>query len=189
MKRRSLSKQEKQYLKQVRKALYVRNSKTKDILAKLRDEMDDLREDGEECESLESVLGTPESIASTYFSEEEIRALQHRAGVLTAIRAMGISQLKFLYPLKTLVFPAFSPPRFGPFPSFFPLREEMRETFFRLSPQPYPAALRKFAWPLWWRGRKCSSWYLHQNVPATPAHPWVLPREREGWSYMYALTV
>ena len=46
MKRRSLSKQEKQYLKQVRKALYVRNSKTKDILAKLRDEMDDLREDG-----------------------------------------------------------------------------------------------------------------------------------------------
>jgi len=31
------------------------------------------------------------------------------------------SQLKFLSPLKTLVFPAFSPPRFGPFPSFFPL--------------------------------------------------------------------
>lgn len=90
MKRRSLSKQEKQYLKQVRKALYVRNSKTKDILAKLRDEMDDLREDGEECESLESVLGTPESIASTYFSEEEIRALQHRARVLTAIRALAI---------------------------------------------------------------------------------------------------
>lgn len=99
-----------------------------------------------------------------------------------------ISQLKFLYPLKTLVFPAFSPPRFGPFPSFFPLREEMRETFFRPSLQPYPAALRKFAWPLWWRGRKCSSWYLHQNVPAAPAHPWVLPREREGWSYMYAST-
>lgn len=99
-----------------------------------------------------------------------------------------ISQLKFLYPLKTLVFPAFSPPRFCPFPSFFPLREEMRETFFRLSLQPYPAALRKFAWPLWWRGRKCSSWYLHQNVPAAPAHPWVLPREREGWSYMYAST-
>ena len=42
---------------------------------------------------------------------------------------ISISQLKFLYPLKTLVFPAFSPPRFGPFPSFFPLREEMRETF------------------------------------------------------------
>ena len=73
-----------------------------------------------------------------------------------------------------------------PFSSFFPLREEMRETFFRLSLQPYPAALRKFAWPLWWHGRKCSSWYLHQNVPAAPAHPWVLPREREGWSYMYA---
>lgn len=99
-----------------------------------------------------------------------------------------ISQLKFLYPLKTLAFPAFSPPRFGPFPSFFPLREEMRETFFRPSLQPYPAALRKFAWPLWWRGRKCSLWYLHQNVPAAPAHPWVLPREREGWSYMYAST-
>ena len=99
-----------------------------------------------------------------------------------------LSQLKFLYPLKTLVFPAFSPPRFGPFPSFFPLREEMRETFFRPSLQPYPVALRKFAWPLWWRGRKCSSWYLHQNVPAAPAHPWVLPREREGWSYMYAST-
>lgn len=98
------------------------------------------------------------------------------------------SQLKFLYPLKTLVFPAFSPPRFGPFPSFFPLREEMRETFFRPSLQPYPAALRKFAWPLWWRGRKCSLWYLHQNVPAAPAHPWVLPRGREGWSYMYAST-
>ena len=99
------------------------------------------------------------------------------------------SQLKFLYPLKTLVFPAFSPPRFGPFPSFFPLREEMRETFFRPSLQPYPEALRKFAWPLWWHGRKCSLWYLHQNVPAAPAHPWVRPREREGWSYMYALTV
>ena len=99
-----------------------------------------------------------------------------------------ISQLKFLYPLKTLAFPAFSPLRFGPFPSFFPLREEMRETFFRPSLQPYPVALRKFAWPLWWRGRKCSSWYLHQNVPAAPAHPWVLPREREGWSYMYAST-
>ena len=42
---------------------------------------------------------------------------------------ISISQLKFLYPLKTLVFPAFSSPRFGPFPSFFPLREEMRETF------------------------------------------------------------
>lgn len=96
-----------------------------------------------------------------------------------------ISQLKFLYPLKTLVFPAFSSPWFGPFPSFFPLREEMRETFFRPSLQPYPVALRKFAWPLWWRGRKCSSWYLHQNVPAAPAHPWGLPREREGWSYMY----
>lgn len=95
-----------------------------------------------------------------------------------------ISQLKFLYPLKTLVFPAFSSPWFGPFPSFFPLREEMRETFFRPSLQPYPVALRKFAWPLWWRGRKCSSWYLHQNVPAAPAHPWGLPREREGWSYM-----
>ena len=100
-----------------------------------------------------------------------------------------LSQLKFLYPLKTLVFPAFSPSRFGPFPSFFPLREEMRETFFRLSLQPYPAALRKFAWPLWWRERKCSLWYLHQNVPAAPAHPWVRLREREGWSYMYALTV
>lgn len=99
-----------------------------------------------------------------------------------------ISQLKFLYPLKTLAFPAFSPPRFGPFPSFFPLREEMRETFFRPSLQPYPEALRKFAWPLWWHGRKCSSWYLHQNVPAAPVHPWVLPREREGWSYMYAST-
>lgn len=98
------------------------------------------------------------------------------------------SQLKFLYPLKTLAFTAFSPLRFGSFPSFFPLREEMRETFFRLSLQPYPAALRKFAWPLWWRGRKCSSWYLHQNVPAAPAHPWVPPRGREGWSYMYAST-
>ena len=64
----------------------------------------------------------------------------------------------------------------------------MRETFFRPSLQPYPAALRKFAWPLWWRGRKCSSWYLHQNVPAAPAHPWVRLREREGWSYMYAST-
>ena len=107
---------------------------------------------------------------------------------LYALSKILISQLKFLYPLKTLVFPAFSPPRFGPFPSFFPLREEMRETFFRPSLQPYPVALRKFAWPLWWRGRKCSSWYLHQNVPAAPAHPWVLPREREGWSYMYAST-
>ena len=104
------------------------------------------------------------------------------------INPIQFSQLKFLYPLKTLVFPAFSPSRFGPFPSFFPLREEMRETFFRLSLQPYPAALRKFAWPLWWRERKCSLWYLHQNVPAAPAHPWVLPREREGWSYMYAST-
>lgn len=101
---------------------------------------------------------------------------------------IDISQLKFLYPLKTLVFPAFLPPRFGPFPSFFPLREEMRETFFRPSLPPYPVALRKFAWPLWWRGRKCSSWYLHQNVPAAPAHPWVRPRGREGWSYMYAST-
>ena len=100
---------------------------------------------------------------------------QHEQKVIIGIL---FSQLKFLYPLKTLVFPAFSPPRFGPFPSFFPLREEMRETFFRPSLQPYPAALRKFAWPLWWRGRKCSSWYLHQNVPAAPAHPWVLPRER-----------
>ena len=99
-----------------------------------------------------------------------------------------LSQLKFLYPLKTLAFTAFSPLRFGPFPSFFPLREEMRETFFRPSLQPYPAALRKFAWPLWWRGRKCSLWYLHQNVPAAPAHPWVRLREREGWSYMYAST-
>lgn len=105
----------------------------------------------------------------------------------TMIRIL-VSQLKFLYPLKTLAFPAFSPPRFGPFPSFFPLREEMRETFFRPSLQPYPEALRKFAWPLWWHGRKCSSWYLHQNVPAAPVHPWVLPREREGWSYMYAST-
>lgn len=104
------------------------------------------------------------------------------------ITEIRISQLKFLYPLKTLVFPAFLPPRFGPFPSFFPLREEMRETFFRPSLQPYPAALRKFAWPLWWRGRKCSLWYLHQNVPAAPAHPWVRLREREGWSYMYVST-
>ena len=104
------------------------------------------------------------------------------------MQKIEFSQLKFLYPLKTLVFPAFSPPRFGPFPSFFPLREEMRETFFRPFLQPYPAALRKFVWPLWWRGRKCSLWYLHQNVPAAPAHPWVLPREREGWSYMYAST-
>ena len=87
MKRRSLSKQEKQY----RKALYVRNSKTKDILAKLRDEMDDLREDGEECESLESVLGTPESIASTYFSEEDIRALQHRARIATVVKVVVIT--------------------------------------------------------------------------------------------------
>lgn len=108
--------------------------------------------------------------------------------ILAIAFEIAVSQLKFLYPLKTLVFPAFSPPRFGPFPSFFPLREEMRETFFRPSLQPYPVALRKFAWPLWWRGRKCSSWYLHQNVPAAPAHPWVLPREREGWSYMYAST-
>ena len=99
-----------------------------------------------------------------------------------------VSQLKFLYPLKTLAFTAFSPLRFGPFPSFFPLREEMRETFFRPFLQPYPAALRKFAWPLWWRGRKCSSWYLHQNVPTAPAHPWVLPRGKEGLSYMYAST-
>lgn len=91
MKRRSLSKQEKQYLKQVRKALYVRNSKTKDILAKLRDEMDDLREDGEECESLESVLGTPESIASIYFSEEDIRALQHRARIATVVKVVVIT--------------------------------------------------------------------------------------------------
>lgn len=58
---------------------------------------------------------------------------------------IGFSQLKFLYPLKTLVFPAFSSPWFGPFPSFFPLREEMRETFFRPFLQPYPAVLRKFA--------------------------------------------
>lgn len=39
----------------------------------------------------------------------------------TRIIKIDFSQLKFLYPLKTLVFPAFSPPRFGPFPSFFPL--------------------------------------------------------------------
>lgn len=109
-------------------------------------------------------------------------------GLKQRILGFVVSQLKFLYPLKTLVFPAFSSPWFGPFPSFFPLREEMRETFFRPSLQPYPAALRKFAWPLWWRGRKCSSWYLHQNVPAAPAHPWVRLREREGWSYMYAST-
>ena len=96
--------------------------------------------------------------------------LRHRCQKHSAAQ-IHVSQLKFLYPLKTLVFPAFSPPRFGPFPSFFPLREEMRETFFRPSLQPYPVALRKFAWPLWWRGRKCSSWYLHQNVPAAPAHP------------------
>ena len=52
-----------------------------------------------------------------------------------------ISQLKFLYPLKTLVFPAFSPPRFGPFPSFFPLREEMRETFFQAVPTTLSSSL------------------------------------------------
>ena len=117
-----------------------------------------------------------------YFTETD-KSLRHISGLSALfgnqnIDRIPVSQLKFLYPLKTLVFPAFSPPRFGPFPSFFPLREEMRETFFRLSLQPYPAALRKFAWPLWWRGRKCSSWYLHQNVPAAPAHPWVRPRER-----------
>ena len=115
-------------------------------------------------------------------------AKKMNGAIVESSNKIQLSQLKFLYPLKTLVFPAFSPPRFGPFPSFFPLREEMRETFFRPSLQPYPAALRKFAWPLWWRGRKCSSWYLHQNVPAAPAHPWGLPREREGWSYMYAST-
>ena len=74
---------------------------------------------------------------------------------------ISISQLKFLYPLKTLVFPAFSPARFGPFPSFF-LARRNEGNFFRPSLRPYPAALRKFAWPLWWRGRKCSLWYLHQ---------------------------
>ena len=74
------------------------------------------------------------------------------------------------------------------FSLIFSLARRNEGNFFRPSLQPYPAALRKFAWPLWWRGRKCSSWYLHQNVPATPAHPWVLPREREGWSYMYAST-
>ena len=52
-----------------------------------------------------------------------------------------ISQLKFLYPLKTLVFPAFLPPRFGPFPSFFPLREEMRETFFQAVPTTLSSSL------------------------------------------------
>ena len=141
--------------------------------------------------TLKSILRmvSPESgkveIFQKDFSQCE-KACKQRMGVVFG--GIDFSQLKFLYPLKTLVFPAFSPPRFGPFPSFFPLREEMRETFFRPSLQPYPAALRKFAWPLWWRGRKCSSWYLHQNVPATPAHPWVLPREREGWSYMYAST-
>ena len=100
-----------------------------------------------------------------------------------------LSQLKFLYPLKTLVFPAFSPPRFGPFPSFFPLREEMRETFFRPSPTTLSNSLAEVRLAsLWWRGRKCSLWYLHQNVPAAPAHPWVRLREREGWSYMYVST-
>ena len=130
-------------------------------------------------------------------SEEELNAAATILQALTtyvlfnrwvAPKKYYFSQLKFLYPLKTLAFPAFSPLRFGPFPSFFPLREEMRETFFRPSLQPYPAALRKFAWPLWWRGRKCSSWYLHQNVPTAPAHPWVLPRGKEGLSYMYAST-
>lgn len=127
-----------------------------------------------------------ECVAKMFSEEELVVSRQYRTEKNMEI---DIFQLKFLYPLKTLVFPAFSLPRFGPFPSFFPLREEMRETFFRPSLQPYPAALRKFAWPLWWRGRKCSLWYLHQNVPAAPAHPWVRLREREGWSYMYALTV
>ena len=39
------------------------------------------------------------------------------------------SQLKFLYPLKTLVFPAFSPARFGPFPLFFLARRNEGKTF------------------------------------------------------------
>lgn len=70
---------------------------------------------------------------------------------------INISQLKFLYPLKTLAFTAFSPLCFALLPHFF-LARRNEGNFFRLSLQPYPAALRKFAWPLWWwRGRKCSS--------------------------------
>lgn len=140
------------------------------------------------CGEYDTILKGCRNSQITAWWDKAVDIIPLNGGKGNAVNVIPISQLKFLYPLKTLAFTAFSPLRFGPFPSFFPLREEMRETFFRLSLQPYPAALRKFAWPLWWRGRKCSSWYLHQNVPAAPAHPWVLPRGREGWSYMYAST-
>ena len=61
-----------------------------------------------------------EDILIYYF----IGLVVNRTGALIIepfLKKIAISQLKFLYPLKTLVFPAFSPPRFGPFPSFFPL--------------------------------------------------------------------
>lgn len=47
---------------------------------------------------------------------------------------------------KTLVFSAFSQPRSWPFPLFFPLWGEIRESFFIRPPLPDRAALRKSAW-------------------------------------------
>lgn len=55
-------------------------------------------------------------LAGTFVMQLGMAPLPGIVGVI-----IRISQLKFLSPLKTLVFPAFSPPRFGPFPSFFPL--------------------------------------------------------------------
>lgn len=91
-------------------------------------------------------------------------------------------------PLKTPAFSAFSGPRPCPFPLFFPSREKIRESFF-IRPLPLcRAALRKSAWLLLWRGRKCSSWYLHLRVREVPAHPWVRLRWiRDCW-YMYVST-
>ena len=37
------------------------------------------------------IKGTPESIASTYFSEEDIRALQHRARIATVVKVVVIT--------------------------------------------------------------------------------------------------
>lgn len=91
-------------------------------------------------------------------------------------------------PLKTPAFSAFSGPRPCPFPLFFPSREKIRESFFiRLLPL-CRVALRKSAWLLLWRGRKCSSWYLHLRVREVPAHPWVQLRWIRGCWYMYVST-
>ena len=57
--------------------------------------------------------------------------------------------------------------------AIFFLARRNEGNFFRPSLRPYPAALRKFAWPLWWRGRKCSSWYGEY-----PSRPILIEREK-----------